>query len=69
MVKMARTTGRDSILNRNAWALLTMALLFCGLCVCLSRVFPGLKLPVLAGLVFAGIVLVSIGGINILRTL
>jgi len=66
---MASTTGPDGILNRNAWALLTLALLSCGLCACLCRVFPGLKLPVLAGLVLAGTVLVSIGGINILRTL
>jgi hypothetical protein len=31
--------------------------------------FPGLKLPVIAGLIITGIALVSIAGVNILRTL
>lgn len=57
---MARTAGLDNILCQKGWMLLTIALLFCGLCASLKLAYPGLQPAVLAILVFTGSFLLSL---------
>jgi hypothetical protein len=69
-VKMVRTTGLDNIFSRNGLMLLAVALLPGSLGASLNSAYPGLQLPVLAGLVFAGSFIVSmavIAGIKIVK--
>jgi hypothetical protein len=60
--------GLGGLLNRNGYALLAVALLFCGPGIGLNATYPGLDTAALTAVVFGGAYLLSMAVLAIFRT-